>query len=190
MRTSSHQIMAGLFSIILALGTHGCATQSGTSGREAHAPDEERIVDPGIRDLAQSDLVTPTSRTSPIMRAELAARNATGAARTSMTDVLFDFDHATLRSEALPGLEANAKRLKEEGAKRVLLEGRGDEIGTVAYNLVLGERRAKSVQHYLHQLGVDIDLRTTSYGKDRPLCFDHNQACWQKNRSVHFVVKE
>jgi peptidoglycan-associated lipoprotein len=126
-----------------------------------------------------------------MMRAELAARNATGAARDAMImDVLFDFDRATLRNDALPVLEANAKRLKEEGAKRLLLEGRGDEVGTAAYNIVLGERRANSVKSYLHQLGLEIELRTTSYGKDRPLCFDHNQACWQKNRSVHFVVKE
>lgn len=190
MRTPSYLITAGLFVIIIALGAQGCATQSGTSGGEAHAPDEERIVDPGIRDLAQNDLATPASRTSPMMRAELAARNATGAASVSVTDVLFDFDHATLRSDALPVLEANARRLKEEGTKRILLEGRGDEIGTAAYNLVLGERRAQSVQGYLQQLGLNVELRTTSYGKDRPLCFEHTQTCWQKNRSVHFVVKE
>lgn len=190
MRTPSHLILFGLLSVFIAIGTYGCATQSGTSGMEAHVPDEERIVDPGIRDLAQNDLATPTARTSSIMRAELTARNATGASRASITDVLFDFDRATLRQDALPVLEANANRLKDEGAKRILLEGRGDEMGTAAYNLVLGERRAKNVQGYLQQLGVQVELRTASYGKDRPLCFDHNQACWQKNRSVHFVVKE
>jgi peptidoglycan-associated lipoprotein len=190
MRTPSHLIVSVLCSIIIALGAQGCATQSGTSGREAHMPEEERIVDPGIRDLAQSDLAMPTSRTSSSMRAELSARNATGSARNSLLDVLFDFDRATLRTDALPVLETNARRLKEEGAKRLLLEGRGDEIGTAAYNIVLGERRAKSVKGYLQQLGLDVELATASYGKDRPLCFDHTQACWQKNRSVHFVVKE
>lgn len=190
MRTPSHLITVGLFLITIALGTQGCATQSGTSGIEAHVPEEERILDPGIRDLAQSDLVTPISRTSPSMRAELTARNATGSARISLLDVLFDFDRATLRNDALSVLDANARRLKEEGAKRLLLEGRGDEVGTAAYNVVLGERRAKNVQNYLQQLGLDVELGTASYGKDRPLCFDHSQACWQKNRSVHFVVKE
>ncbi|MEC4889585.1 MAG: OmpA family protein [Nitrospira sp.] len=190
MRAPSHLIILGLLSLIAALGTQGCATQSGTSGMEARVPDEERIVDPGIRDLTPNDFATPASRTSPMMRAELTARNATGAAQSSILDVLFDFDRATLRSDALPVLEANAQRLKDEGAKRILLEGRGDEIGTAAYNLVLGERRAKSVEGYLHQLGLQVELRTASYGKDRPLCFDHSQACWQKNRSVHFVVKE
>lgn len=190
MHTPIRLIVSGLCSIILALGLQGCATKSGTSGGQTRLPDEERIVDPGIRDLAQNEGATPASRTSPMMRAELAARNATGTAGSSISDVLFDFDRATLRSDALPVLEANARRLKEEGATRLLLEGRGDEIGTAAYNLVLGERRARNVRDYLQQMGITVEMRTTSYGKDRPLCFDHTQACWQKNRSVHFVVKE
>ena len=70
------------------------------------------------------------------------------------------------------------------------LEGRGDEIGTTAYNLVLGERRAKSVKSYLQELGLRLQLKTTSYGKDRPLCISHSEGCMQRNRSVHFVVKE
>ena len=80
--------------------------------------------------------------------------------------------------------------LFRSGTQRILLEGRGDEMGTSAYNLVLGERRAKAVRSYLKQLSLGIDMRTTSYGKDRPLCFEHQKECWQKNRSVHFVVKE
>ena len=105
-------------------------------------------------------------------------------------DALFDFDRDNLRPDALTIVEANAKRLKELRPTQVLLEGRGDEVGTSAYNLVLGERRAKNVKRYLQQLGLSIDLKTTSYGKDRPLCFEHNPDCMQKNRSVHFVVKE
>ena len=105
-------------------------------------------------------------------------------------DVLFDFDRASLRTDALPVLEANAKRLTDEGVTRLLLEGRGDEAGTAAYNIVLGDRRAKSVKYYLQELGLSVDLRTTSYGKDRPVCFQHSDDCMQKNRSVHFVVKE
>jgi peptidoglycan-associated lipoprotein len=105
-------------------------------------------------------------------------------------DVLFDFDQDSLRADALPILEANAKQLKSNSVARILLEGRGDEIGTSAYNLVLGERRARNVKTYLQHLGLSIDLKTTSYGKDRPLCFEHTTDCMQKNRSVHFTVKE
>ncbi len=105
-------------------------------------------------------------------------------------DVLFDFDRASLRTDALPVLEANAKRLQKDGVTRLLLEGRGDEAGTAAYNIVLGDRRARNVKNYLQDLGLSVDLNTTSYGKDRPVCFQHSDDCMQKNRSVHFVVKE
>lgn len=190
MRTSFQLYRLGLMLALVIMGPYGCATKSGSGAGDERIASEERIADPAIRDLTPQDVGAPVSRTSPGMRAELAARNATGEVRSVLMDVLFDFDQATLRTDALPLLEANAKRLREEGTRRVLLEGRGDEIGTSAYNLVLGERRAKAVRSYLKQLGLDMDLRITSYGKDRPLCFEHHKECWQKNRSVHFVVKE
>src|SRR4051794_1859202 len=168
----------------------GCATHSGSGTGEDRLAQEERISDPAIKDIGSTELGLTTSRTSPAMRAELSARNATGMTRGSLMDVLFDFDRASLRVDALPVLEMNAKRLKETGVSRLLLEGRGDEIGTAAYNIVLGDRRAKNVQSYLQQLGLAVDLRTTSYGKDRPLCFQHNSECFQRNRSIHFMVKE
>ena len=59
--------------------------------------------------------------------------------------MLFDFDQYSLREDALTTVEGNAKRLKANGVKKVLLKGRTDEIGTVEYNLVLGERRARGV---------------------------------------------
>ena len=86
--------------------------------------------------------------------------------------------------------EANARRLEQDGVTRLLLEGRGDEIGTSAYNIVLGERRARSVKSYLLERGLSLQLKTTSYGKDRPLCYQHSEDCMQKNRSVHFLVKD
>lgn len=190
MRKPVHSIMLGVLTVLVTVVAAGCAAKSGSGTGTERIASEERIADPPIRDLTPQDLGTPASRTGPGMRAELAARNATGEVRNILMDVLFDFDQATLRTDALPVLEANARRLKEDGILRILLEGRGDEMGTSAYNLVLGERRAKAVRSYLKQLGLGIDVRTTSYGKDRPLCFEHQEICWQKNRSVHFVVKE
>lgn len=190
MHTSVQRFLIGLLALTVTAGASACATKSGSATGDELIASEERIADPVIRDLTPRDTGTPVTRTSPGMRAELSARNATGAERSILMDVLFDFDRATLRVDALPILDANAKKLADEGAKRILLEGRGDEMGTSAYNLVLGERRAKAVRSYLAQLGLELELRTTSYGKDRPLCFEHQKECWQKNRSVHFVVKE
>lgn len=173
---------------LATLLTQSCATQSG-SGTGTERAQAERIGEQAIKEVdlnrAQSG-----SRTSPEMQSELSSRNASGLASGLLMDALFDFDRDNLRSDALTIVEANAKRLKDQHPTRVLLEGRGDEVGTSAYNLVLGERRAKNVKHYLQQLGLSLDIKTTSYGKDRPLCFEHSADCMQKNRSVHFVVKE
>jgi len=189
MRKTPHFTVMGMLAVACLLG-QGCASLFGSgTGDELLADDEELIDEPAIKDIPPVDLGVYTAR-SKTRRADLTARNETGLPKGSLTDVLFDFDQATLRKDALPVLEANAKQLQEEGVTRLLLEGRGDEVGTAAYNLVLGERRAKNVKAYLQDLGIPLTLKTTSYGKDRPLCFQQNGECHQKNRSVHFVVKE
>ena len=176
--------------VMTSLLMQACGTLSGSGAGDEELAQGERIDEPRIKSIPPQDFGVTTSRTSPAMRAELSARNATGLPRGSLMDALFDFDRATLRADALPVLEANAKRLQKDGVTRLLLEGRGDEVGTAAYNIVLGERRAKNVKAYLQDLGLSLEFKTTSYGKDRPLCFQHNDDCMQRNRSVHFVVKE
>lgn len=105
-----------------------------------------------------------------------------------LLDIPFNFDQYSLRDDALAFVEVNATRLKEEGVGKVVLEGRGDEVGTADYNLVLGERRAREVKRYLQNLGLKPStMRVVSYGKERPLCFEHTTECWQLNRSVRMV---
>jgi peptidoglycan-associated lipoprotein len=51
----------------------------------------------------------------------------------------------------------------------------------------LGDRRASATTEFLQQLGVSADrLKTVSYGKERQVCSESNESCWQKNRHVHF----
>ena len=188
MKKSAELILLGALGLGCLL-PQGCATQSGSVGGDEFA--EEFIDEPMIKHIPPPEYGgLPTSRPRTSARAELSAINATGLPLGALSDVLFDFDESILRRDALPVLEANAKRLMHDGVTRLTLEGRGDEIGTSAYNLVLGERRARSVRSYLQELGLAGQLKTTSYGKDRPLCYQHSEGCMQKNRSVHFVVKE
>ncbi|NJL16914.1 MAG: OmpA family protein [Nitrospira sp.] len=70
------------------------------------------------------------------------------------------------------------------------IEGHCDERGTSAYNLVLGEKRAKAVRNYLVELGVVPDhLSVVSYGKERPFCTEHAESCYSQNRRGHLVVR-
>ena len=108
-----------------------------------------------------------------------------------LKDVYFDYDRFSIREDAVRKLEANARVLVAELSDRqVVIEGHCDERGTQSYNMILGERRAKNVKEYLVDLGVpDDNLEVLSLGKEKPICTDHTQACWQENRRGHFVVK-
>lgn len=105
-----------------------------------------------------------------------------------LSDIFFDFDRFVIRDDARSGLEANAGLLKAQSGQNILIEGHCDERGTSAYNLVLGERRAQATAQYLRDLGVPSSrMQTTSYGKERPFCAEHSEACWQSNRRAHFT---
>jgi len=108
-----------------------------------------------------------------------------------LADVLFDYDRHELRADARRQLEANARFLKERPQFRIALEGHADERGTIEYNLALGQERAASARSFLDAMGVSSDrLQATSYGKERPLCTQRNESCWQRNRRVHFEIVE
>lgn len=105
-----------------------------------------------------------------------------------LSDIFFAFDQFVIRDEARSGLEANAGLLKSQTGEKILIEGHCDERGTSAYNLVLGERRAQAAAQYLRDLGVpSSQIQITSYGKERPFCTEHSEACWQSNRRAHFT---
>ncbi|MBI5855082.1 MAG: peptidoglycan-associated lipoprotein Pal [Nitrospirae bacterium] len=112
---------------------------------------------------------------------------ATSVAATTLSDVYFDYDQFTLRTETLTALENDARLLQDGLTGPIVIEGHCDERGTHAYNMVLGERRAQAVQRYLKDLGISSDrLQIVSYGKERPFCKEHSEACWQENRRAHF----
>jgi peptidoglycan-associated lipoprotein len=183
--------LIGLLAVAALFLLDGCASKKGASGGASVTPSKPRVEERIAAAPVQEIPPPPEPAPVPLRSVEMAARNATGEQNIPFPDVLFDFDQYVLRDDALNAVEANAKRLKDNRVTRVLLEGRCDEIGTSEYNLVLGERRALSVKRYLESLGLSqVQVDVTSYGKDRPLCLQHNPVCWQKNRSVHFVVKD
>jgi peptidoglycan-associated lipoprotein len=109
---------------------------------------------------------------------------------TNLKDVFFDFDRYDVRAGDAKILDGNAAWLKSSDNNLVLIEGHCDERGTNEYNLALGERRAKSTMNYLVSQGIQANRITIiSYGKERPVCSEKNESCWQKNRRAHFLVK-
>ena len=111
------------------------------------------------------------------------------AENANLKDIFFDFDKYNIRPNDAKILDANAAWLKTND-NLVLIEGHCDERGTAEYNLALGERRAKSTMNYLVAQGVQASRITIiSYGKERPVCTEHTEECWAKNRRSHFLTK-
>ena len=105
--------------------------------------------------------------------------------------IYFDFDKSVIRPGDAKILDASAAWLKQNANQLLLIEGHCDERGTNEYNLALGDRRAKAAMNYLVAQGISADRVTiVSYGEERPVCTEHNEACWSKNRRDQFLVKE
>lgn len=108
-----------------------------------------------------------------------------------LTTVYFGFDRATLTEDARNALQQNADWLKQNAGVSLLIEGHCDRMGSIEYNLALGERRAKAVKAYLANLGIEEGrLSTISYGKERPLDPAENAAADSKNRRANFLPQK
>jgi peptidoglycan-associated lipoprotein len=111
------------------------------------------------------------------------------ARRAFLNDfVYFDFDRYNIRSDQVPKIDAKAAYLKATGSSSQLI-GYADERGTEAYNLALGDRRAKSAANYLVSQGVaGSKLSTDSGGENNPRASGHDEASWALNRRVEFTL--
>jgi peptidoglycan-associated lipoprotein len=105
--------------------------------------------------------------------------------------VHFDFNETNLHEDETTKLVRMGRCLKADHALHVTIEGNADERGTEEWNLALGDKRASAVEDYLERLGVSTaQLKRATFGKDHPLCTQHNEECWAKNRRAALKTKE
>ena len=153
-----------LISIVLANLLVACASEKPKEPEAAPAPVVENAAPAPAPVVAVYPLNDPTSI--------LAKRS-----------VYFPFDVSAVQDEDKPLVEAHAKYLSEHPDRKVRVEGNCDERGSSEYNLALGQRRADSVKKMLILGGAKASqIETISYGKEKPVCTEHNEACWKQNR--------
>lgn len=119
-------------------------------------------------------------------------REETAAMEAGLKDVFYGYDRYSVSdSDGVASLTTNADWLKENPEALLKISGHCDERGTHDYNLVLGEKRAKAAKSFLVDLGVNAkQVAIVSYGKDRPFCADHDEACHQQNRRGHMLLRK
>jgi len=106
----------------------------------------------------------------------------------SIQIIYFEYDSSEIQSEFRPAIEAHAQYLISHPDLVVSLEGHADERGSREYNLALGELRSKAVKQQLTLIGVDTaQIRTTSYGEERPATDGHDDFSWSQNRRVEIL---
>jgi peptidoglycan-associated lipoprotein len=183
--------------LMLVVVMVGCAKRPATTAASAPAPTgvAGATGSSGGGEPARSAPATPPSTSGGAALAPSSSGSARPAPRdftaiADLRDIFFDFDKYDVRPNDAKTLDANAAWLKSHENMLVLVEGHCDERGTNEYNLALGERRAKATMNYLVAQGVQANRITIiSYGEERPVCTEHTEACWAKNRRAHFLVK-
>ncbi|MCU1335131.1 MAG: OmpA/MotB domain protein [Bryobacterales bacterium] len=138
---------------------------------------------------AKAVAVQPTKPTS--MPADVRKRLSDELAK--LEDALFDYDQSSIRSDASVALRDDVNVIRDILAdypnQKLTIEGHTDERGSAEYNLALGDRRAHAVQEFLSSMGIPgPQLAVVSYGKERPVCTEESENCWQKNRRAHVTA--
>lgn len=111
------------------------------------------------------------------------------AAPAGLRPVYFDFNQALIEAESGEIMRANAEWLKAHPQAKVRIEGNCDERGTIEYNQTLGQRRAAIAKKYLTDMGISGDrILLISFGKEKSICNESGESCWQKNRRDDFTV--
>jgi peptidoglycan-associated lipoprotein len=162
------------------------SAQNGSSGKGLSGfsknPSEERLGKSG-------DIVSLSpSGVGARQRAEI-TKEEKAAIEAGLQDVFFGYDQWALSDAGMEALNLDAQWLKDHPGSVMKVEGHCDERGTADYNIVLGDKRAKTARNYLIESGVaPKQVAIVSYGKARPFCTDPSESCYQQNRRGHVLL--
>ncbi len=102
--------------------------------------------------------------------------------------VFFEFDRDDIKAEYRPMLEAHAKYLAQNQAKKMLIQGNADDRGSREYNIGLGQRRADAVKRTLVLMGAgEAQIESVSLGEEKPRCTEQTEECWAQNRRADLL---
>ncbi len=187
--------MAGMAITALAVLWTGCAKKVASNPPPPPAPISTPAASTPARSAPQQTAAPQRyqeASSTPSRMPDAATRARIQDLLNRIQDAYFDYNKHTLRPDAETALRSDAQTLSEIIRQypdfKLTVEGHCDERGSEEYNMALGDARAKQTKDYLATMGLSGDqLRTMSYGKEHPVCSDHDEDCWQKNRRAHLT---
>lgn len=134
----------------------------------------------------ESATITADKATLSATEKALSALKASGVA----FNLSFDFNDVKISKAASKEILQHVLFMQDNPAVKLTLKGHADQRGTREYNLALGENRALNVKKImdLHK-GTEGRIEVVSYGEEKPLSMENNEAGWKLNRRVEFVYE-
>ena len=138
---------------------------------------------------ADSDKMAMRAQLEVRLNEILQTRDSARGLIVSMSDVLFDTGHYSLKPGAREKLAKVAGILIAYPSLNIAVGGYTDNVGGDEMNQKLSENRAGAVRDYLVQQGVVANsVSATGFGNTLPVASNDNSAGRQENRRVELVV--
>jgi outer membrane protein OmpA-like peptidoglycan-associated protein len=138
---------------------------------------------------ANSDKMAMRAQLEVRLNEILQTRDSARGLIVSMSDVLFDTGHYSLKPGAREKLAKVAGILIAYPTLNIAVGGYTDNVGGDEMNQKLSENRAGSVRDYLVQEGVVAStVSAAGFGNSSPVATNDNSAGRQENRRVELVV--
>jgi outer membrane protein OmpA-like peptidoglycan-associated protein len=150
---------------------------------------QEKAAAVSDREQAEKGAQALRERLRDQLNAILQTRDTARGLIVNMSDVLFDFNQASLKPGAKEKLAKLSGILLTYPTLRLSVEGHTDSIGTDEYNMTLSERRADAVRDYLTSNGISAaNIQAIGMGKADPVASNDTNEGRQQNRRVEMVV--
>jgi outer membrane protein OmpA-like peptidoglycan-associated protein len=170
------------------------AQQDAELARMAALAEQKRLADEAAsaqaaRAAAEKDALAVRDRLREQLNVILQTRDTARGLIVNLSDVLFDFNQASLKPGAREKLAKVSGILLAYPTLHVNVEGHTDSIGTDDYNLKLSQRRADAVRDYLTSNSINpANVQAVGLGKEAPVASNDTAAGRQQNRRVEMVV--
>jgi outer membrane protein OmpA-like peptidoglycan-associated protein len=126
----------------------------------------------------------------PVAQAAPEAPPPSGTQIVELRGTNFAFNSAKLTPEGESILDQAVAVMNKHQNINVRIEGNTDSVGSDAYNMKLGQRRADSAQSYLVAHGISASrLSTVSFGETKPIASNDTEEGRAQNRRVDLVVE-